>query len=127
MVCVLLVAVCFLVLCGLTTSDVGGNKAHMDKMDPESPEYQTTGVLMIDAITYNKLIPNKNADIVLMVYRDEMYNPETKDKGIAEVIVAKNRAGSRGTVKLAWIGSQTKFAPLEQNYQGESQPPPPAQ
>ena len=67
MVCVLLVAVCFLVLCGLTTSAVGGNKEQMDKMDPDSPEYQTTGVLMIDAITYNKLIPNKNADIVLMV------------------------------------------------------------
>ncbi len=69
----------------------------------------------------------QDADIVLMVYRDEMYNPETKDKGIAEVIVAKNRAGSRGTVKLAWIGSQTKFAPLEQNYQNDSSPPPPAQ
>jgi replicative DNA helicase len=54
----------------------------------------------------------QDADIVLMIYRDEMYNPESKDKGIAEVILAKNRAGSRGTVKLAWIGNQTKFAPL---------------
>jgi replicative DNA helicase len=63
----------------------------------------------------------QDADIVLMIYRDEMYNPESKDKGIAEVIVAKNRAGERRTVKLAWIGSQTKFVPLEMNY--DSSPP----
>ncbi|MCB9091913.1 MAG: replicative DNA helicase [Halobacteriovoraceae bacterium] len=63
----------------------------------------------------------QDADIVLMIYRDDMYNPESKEKGIAEVIIAKNRAGSRGTVKLAWIGSQTKFAPLSQNYAGGTQ------
>ncbi len=55
----------------------------------------------------------QDADIVMMIYRDEMYNPDSKDKGIAEVIIAKNRSGERGTVRLAWIGSQTKFAPLE--------------
>jgi replicative DNA helicase len=54
----------------------------------------------------------QDADIVLMVYRDEIYNPDSKDAGTAEIIVAKNRAGERGTVRLAWIGSQTKFAPL---------------
>jgi len=59
----------------------------------------------------------QDADIVMMIYRDEMYNPESKDKGIAEVIIAKNRAGERGTAKLAWIGSQTKFASLSTNYQ----------
>lgn len=70
----------------------------------------------------------QDADIVIMIYRDEMYNPETKDKGIAEVIISKNRAGSRGTVKLAWIGSQTKFATLETRYEdsssGQSSSPP---
>ncbi len=59
----------------------------------------------------------QDADIVMMIYRDEMYNPESKDKGIAEVIIAKNRAGERGTAKLAWIGSQTKFASLSSNYE----------
>ncbi len=61
----------------------------------------------------------QDADIVLLIYRDEMYNPDTKDKGIAEILVAKNRAGERGTVKLAWIGSQTKFAPLDFHHQDE--------
>ncbi len=54
----------------------------------------------------------QDADIVMLLYRDEVYNKETKDKGIAEVIVGKNRAGETGTAKLAWIGSQTKFANL---------------
>jgi replicative DNA helicase len=54
----------------------------------------------------------QDADIVMLIYRDEVYNKETKDKGIAEVIVGKNRAGETGTAKLAWIGSQTKFANL---------------
>ncbi|MBL7666068.1 MAG: replicative DNA helicase [Bacteriovoracaceae bacterium] len=54
----------------------------------------------------------QDADIVMLVYRDEVYNKETKDKGIAEIIVGKNRSGETGTVKLAWIGSQTKFANL---------------
>lgn len=58
----------------------------------------------------------QDADIVCLIYRDEMYNPDTKDKGIAEIHVAKNRSGERGTVKLAWIGSQTKFASLQQQY-----------
>ncbi len=55
----------------------------------------------------------QDADIVILIYRDELYNPESKDKGIAELIVAKNRSGERGTVRLAWIGSQTKFAGLQ--------------
>lgn len=65
----------------------------------------------------------QDADIVLMIYRDELYNPETKDKGIAEVIIAKNRAGERGTIRLAWIGSQAKFANL--GGEGHQEPAPP--
>ncbi len=55
----------------------------------------------------------QDADIILMVYRDEVYYKDSKDKGVAEVIVVKNRAGETGTSRLAWIGSQTKFANLE--------------
>lgn len=54
----------------------------------------------------------QDADIVLLIYRDEVYNPNTNEKGIAEIIVGKNRAGETGTAKLAWIGSQTKFGNL---------------
>ena len=48
----------------------------------------------------------QDADIVMMVYRDEVYRPDTKDKGIAEIIVGKNRAGETGTAKLAWALAQ---------------------
>lgn len=51
----------------------------------------------------------QDADIVLFVYRDEVYNPDTKEPGIAEIIVGKNRSGEIGTAKLAWIGPYTRF------------------
>lgn len=54
----------------------------------------------------------QDADIVLFLYRDDYYNPDTEDKNIAEVIVAKNRNGTTGTVQLAWQGQYTKFKNL---------------
>jgi len=51
----------------------------------------------------------QDADIVMFLYRDDYYNPETEKKDIAEVIIAKNRSGSTGTVELKWMGSYTKF------------------
>ena len=55
----------------------------------------------------------QDADIVMFLYRDDYYNPETEKKNVAEVIVAKHRSGSTGTVELAWLGQYTKFANLE--------------
>lgn len=55
----------------------------------------------------------QDADIVMFLYRDDYYNPESEKKNIAEVIIAKNRHGSTGTVDLAWLGQYTKFANLE--------------
>jgi len=54
----------------------------------------------------------QDADIVMFVYRDEVYNPDTKEKGIAEIIVGKNRSGEIGTAKLAWVGAHTSFENL---------------
>ena len=54
----------------------------------------------------------QDADIVMFLYRDDYYNQDTEKKNIAEVIIAKNRSGSTGTVELAWIGKYTKFANL---------------
>lgn len=54
----------------------------------------------------------QDADVVMMIYRDEVYNPDTKDPGVAEIIVGKNRSGVIGTVKLAWIGPYTSFENL---------------
>mgnify|MGYP000017679097 FL=1 len=55
----------------------------------------------------------QDADIVMFLYRDDYYNPDTEKKNIAEIILAKHRAGSTGTVELLWMGSYTKFANIE--------------
>ena len=55
----------------------------------------------------------QDADSVMFLYRDEYYNENTEDKGIAECIVAKNRHGETGTVKLQWIAQYQAFADRE--------------
>jgi len=54
----------------------------------------------------------QDADLVMFLYRDEYYNPDSDDKGIAEVIVGKHRNGPTGKVQLAWMEQYTKFASL---------------
>ena len=55
----------------------------------------------------------QDADSVMMLYRDDYYNPNTEEKNIAECIVAKNRHGEIGTVKLQWLPQYTTFADRE--------------
>jgi len=55
----------------------------------------------------------QDADIVMFLYRDDYYNPDSEKKNIAEVILAKHRAGSTGTVELLWMGNYTKFANID--------------
>ena len=56
----------------------------------------------------------QDADLILFIYRDEVYNPDTPDKGIAEIIVGKQRNGPIGSVRLTFLGQYTKF----DNYAG---------
>ena len=58
----------------------------------------------------------QDADIVMFLYRDDYYNQDSDKKNVAEVILAKHRAGSTGTIELAWLGSYTKFANLDNRY-----------
>ena len=58
----------------------------------------------------------QDADIVMFLYRDDYYNQDSEKKDIAEVIMAKHRAGSTGTVELLWLGSYTKFVNLERRF-----------
>jgi replicative DNA helicase len=57
----------------------------------------------------------QDADVVVFLYRDEYYNPDSEKKNIAEAIIAKQRNGPTGTVELVWLGQFTKFASLERN------------
>ncbi len=60
----------------------------------------------------------QDADIVMFLYRDDYYNEDSEKKNIAEVILAKHRGGSTGTVELAWMGNYTKFANLDKRFSG---------
>jgi replicative DNA helicase len=58
----------------------------------------------------------QDADIVIFLYRDDYYNENSEKKNVAEVILAKHRGGSTGTVELAWLPNYTKFADLTKRY-----------
>jgi replicative DNA helicase len=54
----------------------------------------------------------QDADIITFIYRDEVYNPDTEEKGVAEIIIGKHRNGSIGSVKLRFFGPTTRFENL---------------
>jgi replicative DNA helicase len=51
----------------------------------------------------------QDADIIIFIYRDEVYNEESPDKGVAEILISKQRNGPIGTVRLTFIGQYTRF------------------
>ena len=51
----------------------------------------------------------QDADVIMFIYREEVYNPETLDKGIADIILAKQRSGPIGDVRLTFVGEYTRF------------------
>ncbi len=55
----------------------------------------------------------QDADIVMFIYRDDYYNKDSDNKGIAEIIISKHRNGPTGTVNLVWLPQYTKFANME--------------
>jgi replicative DNA helicase len=57
----------------------------------------------------------QDADVIMFIYRDEYYNPESGEKGVAEIIIGKQRNGPTGHVKLAFLGHYTKFENLASN------------
>src|SRR5574343_290798 len=58
----------------------------------------------------------QDADIIMFIYRDEIYNPDSPDKGMAELIISKHRNGSTGTIRMTFLGEFTRF----ENYAGMS-------
>ena len=65
----------------------------------------------------------QDADVVMFIYRDDYYNPDTTEKpGVAEIIIAKQRNGATGPVELAWLSRYTKFANLAHKPQDAAKP-----
>ncbi len=76
------------------------------------PESRTDKRPMLSDLRESGAI-EQDADEVIFLYRDEYYNENTEEKGVAECIVAKNRHGEVGTVKLQWVGQYQHFADRE--------------
>jgi replicative DNA helicase len=60
----------------------------------------------------------QDADIIIFIYRDEVYNEESTDKGVAEIIIGKQRNGPIGTTRLAFLGKYTRFENLAHDHYG---------
>lgn len=69
-------------------------------------------------VSHNSGAIEQDADMVCFIYRDEVYNKDSEDKGIAELIVAKHRAGETDTIRLAWLPEYTLFANLAKDSPG---------
>lgn len=84
------------------------------------PESRTNKRPMLSDLRESGAI-EQDADIVIFLYRDEYYNPDSADKNIAECIIAKHRNGETGTIKLWWDGAHTKFMHLEKQFDEDEQ------
>jgi replicative DNA helicase len=80
-----------------------GRRPVFDATVPGTHCFVAGGMLVHNSI-------EQDADVVCFIYRDELYNPESVDRGVAEVIVAKHRNGPTGAVRLAFLDHYTKFA-----------------
>jgi replicative DNA helicase len=99
-----------------TQSDIYWDEIIAIEPDGEAEVYDLTvdklhNFVVSDIISHNSI--EQDADIVMFIYRDDVYNPESERKNIADIIVAKHRNGPVGEVSLYFQASQTRFHDLE--------------
>ncbi|MBE9208962.1 replicative DNA helicase [Nostoc sp. LEGE 06077] len=102
-------------LLSLVNSDVYWDEIVSIELSGEEEVFDLTVPGLHNFVANNIIVHNsieQDADLVIMLYRDEYYSPDTPDRGIAEVIVAKHRNGPTGTVKLLFDPQYTKFKNL---------------
>jgi replicative DNA helicase len=99
-------------------ADLAGSDVHWDHVvaiEPlgEAPVYDATVLgthnFLADGVVVHNSI-EQDADVVMFIYRDEVYNSESPDRGTAEVLVAKHRSGPTGMDRLAFLDHYTRFA-----------------
>jgi replicative DNA helicase len=97
----------------ITSIVPAGEEEVFDLTVPRTASWLADGI-----VSHNSGAIEQDADMVCFIYRDEVYNKDSEDKGIAELIVAKHRAGETDTIRLAWLPEYTLFANLARDTPG---------
>jgi len=109
-------------LARLAVSDVYWDEIVSIELDGEEQVYDLTvdelhNFVASDITTHNSI--EQDADVVMFIYRDKVYNPDTEKEHIADLIVAKHRNGPTGQIELFFNESQTRFIDLAPSGAGE--------
>jgi replicative DNA helicase len=87
----------------IAVSQLSRNLEHRQDKRPVLADLRDSGAL------------EQDADLVIFIYRDDVYNGDSPQKGIAEIHIAKHRSGALGKIDLAWLDHYTRFADLRKS------------